>query len=95
LKVENQKLQQQLSKERRDLHEKSEHVEIMEETVKTIAKVSEEMLECRPPTRTYTLFLKEQWHKNQITHLAKLVKFNLDSPQDFINAYQGCNMEEK
>jgi hypothetical protein len=50
LKVENQKLQQQLSKARRDLHEKSEQVEIMEATIKTIAKVSEEMLECRPPS---------------------------------------------
>jgi hypothetical protein len=95
LKVENQKLQQQLSKVKRDLHEKSEQVEIMQETVKTIAKVSEEMLECRPPARTYTLFLKEQWHKNQITHLAKFVKFNLDTPKYFLDAYQGCNMEEK
>jgi hypothetical protein len=41
------------------LHDKNEHVEIMEATVKTIAKVSIEMLECIPPTRTYTLFLKE------------------------------------
>jgi DNA anti-recombination protein RmuC len=49
LKVENQKLQQQLSKVKRDLHEKNEQVEIMQETIKTIAKVSEEMLECRPP----------------------------------------------
>jgi hypothetical protein len=62
---------------------------------RTIAKVSVEMLECRPPTRTYTMFLKEQWHKNQIEHLAKLVKFNLDTPKDFLDAYQGCNMEER
>jgi hypothetical protein len=60
LKVENQKLQQQLSKVRRDLHEKSEKVEIMEPTIKTISEVSEDMMECRPPSRTYTLFLKEQ-----------------------------------
>jgi hypothetical protein len=95
LKVENQKLQQQLNKEKRELHDKNEQVEIMEAAVKTIAKVSVEMLECRPPTRTYTLFLKEQWHKNQIAHLAKLVKFNLDTPKDFLDAYQGCNMEER
>jgi hypothetical protein len=40
MKVDNQKLQQQLSKERRDLHEKSEQVKIMEATIKRIAKVS-------------------------------------------------------
>jgi hypothetical protein len=40
LKVKNQKLQQQLSKVKRGLHEKSEQVEIMKATVKTIAKVS-------------------------------------------------------
>ena len=53
------------------------------------------MLECRPLARTCTMFLKGQWHKNQITHLAKFLKFNLDTPKDFLNAYQGCNMEEK
>jgi hypothetical protein len=58
LKVENQKHQQQLSKVKRDIHEKSEQVEIMQTIVKTIARVFEEMLECRPLDRTYTLFLK-------------------------------------
>jgi len=89
LKVENQKLQQQPNKT------KNEQVKIIKVAVKTITKVSVEMLECRPPTRTYTLFLKEQWHKNQITHMAKLVKFNLDTPKDFLHAYEGCNMEER
>jgi hypothetical protein len=27
--------------------------------------------------------------------LDKLVKFNLDTPKDFLDAYQGCNMEER
>jgi hypothetical protein len=70
-------------------------VEIMQETIKNIAKVSKEMLEYRPPAKTYTLFLNIQWHKNQITHLTKFVKFNLDTPKYFIDAYQGCNIEEK
>jgi hypothetical protein len=56
LKVENQKHQQQLNKVKGDLQEKSEQVEIMQETIKTIAKVYEEMLECRPPTKTYIPF---------------------------------------
>jgi hypothetical protein len=56
VKVENQKLQQQLSRERRDLDEKSEKVDIMQ---------------------------------------ARFVKFNLDTPKYFLDAYQGFNMEEK
>jgi len=27
--------------------------------------------------------------------LAKILKFNLDSPQDFLDAYHGCNIEER
>jgi hypothetical protein len=41
------------------------------------------------------LFLKEQWHKNQIANLAQLVRYNLDTPKDFLDAYQDYNMEEK
>jgi len=85
LRVENQKSQQQLKKAIRYLHENIVHLEIMEATIKTIANI--EMLKCRPPTITYTLFLKEQWHKNPITHLAKFVKFNLDTPKYFLDAY--------
>jgi hypothetical protein len=95
LNVEKQKLQQQLNKAKIELNNKNEQVEIMEDAVKTIAKVFVDMLECRPPTRTYTMFLKEQWHKKQIEHLAKLVKFNLDTPKDLLDAYQGCNMRER
>jgi hypothetical protein len=84
-----------LNKAIRDLHVKSENVEIMEAIVNIIAKVSIEMLECRPPTSTYRLFLKEQWNKNQIAHLTKFVKFNLDTPTYFLDAYQGCTMEER
>jgi regulator of replication initiation timing len=40
LKVENQKLQQQLNKERKYMCEKSEKVEIMEATVNKKSKVS-------------------------------------------------------
>jgi len=58
LKVEKQKLEQQLSNVRRDLHEKSEQVEIMKETIKTISKASEEMLEWGSPAKTYKMFLK-------------------------------------
>jgi hypothetical protein len=41
------------------------------------------------------MFLKEQWHKNQIEHLDKLVNFNLDTPKDFLDAYRGCKIEER
>ena len=53
------------------------------------------MLEYKQPARIHTLFLKEKWHKNQIEHLAQLVKFNLDIPKDFLDAYQGYKMEER
>jgi hypothetical protein len=84
-----------LNKERRDLHEKSEQVKIMEETNKTIVNISIEMLECIPPSRKYTLFQKEKWHRNQIAHLDKFVKFNLDTPRDFLDAYKVYDKDER
>jgi regulator of replication initiation timing len=44
LRVENEKLQQQLNKEKRDLRVKSEWVDIMEATINKIVKVSIEIL---------------------------------------------------
>jgi hypothetical protein len=55
---------QQLDKAKRELDNRDEQIEIMGYAIKTITKVSLEILEFRQPTRIYTLFLKEKWHKN-------------------------------
>ena len=64
MRLENHKLQQQLNKTKRELQDKNEQMEIMEYAINTIAKVSTKMLEWTTLARTYTLFLKEQWHEN-------------------------------
>jgi len=33
--------------------------------------------------------------QNQIANLAQLVRYNLDTPKDFLDSYQDYNMEEK
>jgi len=93
LKVENHKLKQKLDEARRELVERNERITIMEAILNTISKVSLEMLEWRQLARIYVLILKEKWHKNQIANMAQLVKYNLDTPKYFLDAYQDCRME--
>jgi hypothetical protein len=77
-----------LDEAKKELAIKNERIEIMEASLETMAKVSLDLLDCRQPTRVYALFLKEQWHKNQISSLSQQVRFHIETPKDFLDTYQ-------
>ena len=57
--------------------------------------LSKEMLDCKPPSRVYTLFLQEKWFEYQLGRLKEQLNPSLDTPQELIETLQHYLEEEK
>jgi hypothetical protein len=63
LEAKNKSLKGDMDKTKEELANKSEKVEVMEASITKMVEFPEEIINYRPSTKVYTLFLKEQWHK--------------------------------
>jgi hypothetical protein len=50
-----------------------------------MAQLAQELLSCRYLTKSYTLFLKEEWIKFQLESLAQEVGYKIETPKEFVD----------
>jgi hypothetical protein len=63
---ENEGLKIASEKQTREIEDKEKQIKELEVVVYKAIEVPGEIISSRPPTRTYTFFLKEQWVKCQL-----------------------------
>jgi len=79
LENENEDLKTTLEKQRREVEDKVEKIEELEEISCKTIELEKDMLSLRPPSITYTFFFKEQRLKHQLGQISKSLPHALDT----------------
>jgi len=60
---------------------------------KRVGKYVAKMLACKPPTRVYALYLKEQWFELLIERIPSHYPIDMNNPWDFCEIYFTFTLE--
>lgn len=66
-----------------------------ESQLATIASLSMEAIQCRHPSKSYAIFLKEKWFQFQIKTLAQYVSLPFQHYKRFIKFFQQARIEDR
>lgn len=95
LEEDNVGLIQKLSQSKEELRSNSHQISLLQDIMGQMYYLSKEMLDSRPPSNVYTLFLQDKWYEFQLNRLKEKLPHNLEKPQEFTKALQQCSEEKK
>lgn len=73
----------------------AQRIDVFETTTAKLVELSNEMMDYRPPSGVYTLFLKERWRRFEVNRLQNQLPCTIDTPKDFVEIRQQGSEEDK